>query len=174
MFLDDSDEDIDRDGNPYLRLHRVLRRAVELFDPKTLLDPLEEELHLPTAFVKRAYGGGGKDEVVGDEHQRLAGLGVLEANTPQMFGAISAAVVAVQRYGLVAEDAGRAIRRRRLGAIHDVDSSGFRHEHVEGMDIVQFAVRDVKETRNIAPQIQQRVHLHRRLGGAKVRPRKDR
>jgi len=56
------------------------------------------------------------DEVVGDEHQRLAGLGVLEANTPQMFGAISAAVVAVQRYGLVAEDAGRVIRRRRVDA----------------------------------------------------------
>ena len=42
------------------------------------------------------------------------------------------------------------------------------------MDVVQLAVRDVDEARDAAPQIEQRVHLHRRLGGAKVRPRKHR
>ena len=51
-----------------------------------LLDPLEEEFHLPAAFVERADGGGRKREVVGDEDQRLAGLGVLEADAPQKFG----------------------------------------------------------------------------------------
>ena len=53
-----------------------------------LLDPLEEEFHLPAAFVERADGGGRKREVVGDEDQRLAGLGVLEADAPQKFGVI--------------------------------------------------------------------------------------
>ena len=101
-------------------------------------------------------------------------------------------------------DAGRAIRRRRIDAmsidvrlgtrdeegpglvqhikagkvdvatIHDVDGSGFRQEHIEGMNVVQLAIRDVDKTRNVAPQVEQRVHLHRRLGGAEVRPRKDR
>ena len=194
----------ERTLTPDLRLHRVLRRAVELLDPKMLLDPLEEEFHLPAAFVERADGGGRKREVVGDEDQRLAGLGALEADAPQKFGVILTGVEAVQGDGLVANDAGRAIRRRRIDAmsidvrlgtrdeegpglvqhikagkvdvatIHDVDGSGFRQEHIEGMNVVQLAIRGVDKTRNVAPQVEQRVHLHRRLGGAEVRPRKDR
>ena len=42
------------------------------------------------------------------------------------------------------------------------------------MNVVQLAIRDVDKTRNVAQQVEQRVHLHRRLGGAEVRPRKDR
>lgn len=40
-LLDDGDEDVDRDCNPDLRLHRVLRGAIESFDAQMLLDPLE-------------------------------------------------------------------------------------------------------------------------------------
>lgn len=110
-----------------MRLHRVFRCAVKLLDPQMLLDPLEEEFHLPAAFVQSADGGGRKGEVVGDEHQSLAGLGVLEADAPQNFGVSLTGVETVQRDGLVANDAGREIRRRRvdamsihvrLGAIH--------------------------------------------------------
>ena len=61
-----------------------------------------------------------------------------------------------------------------VATIHDVDGSGFRQEPIEGMNVVQLAIRDVDKTRNVAPQVEQRVHLHRRLGGAEVRPRKDR
>ena len=61
-----------------------------------------------------------------------------------------------------------------VATIHGVDGSGFRQEHIEGMNVVQLAIRDVDKTRNVAPQVEQRVHLHRRLGGAEVRPRKDR
>ena len=113
----------------------------------------------------------------------LAGLGVLEADAPQKFGVILTGVEAVQGDGLVANDAGRAIRRRRIDAmsidvrlgtrdeegpglvqhikagkvdvatIHDVDGSGFRQEHIEGMNVVQLAIRDVDKTRNVAPQV---------------------
>ena len=62
-----------------------------------------EEFHLPVAFVERADGGGRKREVVGDEDQRLAGLGVLEADAPQKFGVILTGVEAVQGDGLVAK-----------------------------------------------------------------------
>ena len=61
-----------------------------------------------------------------------------------------------------------------VATIHDVDGSGFRQEHIERMNVVQLAIRDVDKTRNVAPQVEQRVHLHRCLGGAEVRPRKDR
>ena len=39
---------------------------------------------------------------------------------------------------------------------------------------MQLAVRDVDEARDVATQIEQGVHLHRRLRGAKVRPWKQR
>ena len=146
----------------------------------------------------------GSEKLLVMKTQRLAGLGVLEADAPQKFGVILTGVEAVQGDGLVANDAGRAIRRRRIDAmsidvrlgtrdeegpglvqhikagkvdvatIHDVDGSGFRQEHIEGMNVVQLAIRDVDKTRNVAPQVEQRVHLHRRLGGAEVHPRKDR
>ncbi len=61
-----------------------------------------------------------------------------------------------------------------VGAIHDVDRPGFRDQHVEGMDVVQFAVRDVDQARDAAPQVEQGMHLHRRLGGAEMCPRKNR
>src|SRR5580700_6222899 len=35
-----------------LRLHRVLGAAKERFDPKVLLDPLEEQLDLPALLVQ--------------------------------------------------------------------------------------------------------------------------
>ena len=114
----------------------------------------------------------------------LPDSGVLEADAPQKFGVILTGVEAVQGDGLVANDAGRAIRRRRIDAmsidvrlgtrdeegpglvqhikagkvdvatIHDVDGSGFRQEHIEGMNVVQLAIRDVDKTRNVAPQVE--------------------
>ena len=82
-LFDDGDEHVDRDGGPDLRLHGVLCRAVELLDPKMLLDPLEEQLHLPTAAIQLGDRQGGQDEVVGQEDQPLAGLRIVESDAPQ-------------------------------------------------------------------------------------------
>ena len=43
-LLDDSDEHIDRDRDPYLGLDRVLRSAEERLDSEMLLDPLEDSI----------------------------------------------------------------------------------------------------------------------------------
>ncbi len=48
---DDSYEYIVGDGDPDLRLHGVLAGAIEGLDAEVLLGPLEEQLHLPAAFV---------------------------------------------------------------------------------------------------------------------------
>src|SRR5664280_155380 len=61
-----------------------------------------------------------------------------------------------------------------VAAIHDVDGARFGEQQIEGMNVVQLAVRDVNEARDVAAQIEQRVHLHRCLGGPKVRPWKQR
>ena len=67
-FLDDRDEHIDRDGDPDLGFHGILRGAIELLDAKMLLDPLEEQLDLPAAFVKRADGQRGQIELVAQKN----------------------------------------------------------------------------------------------------------
>lgn len=179
-FLDEGDQDIDRDGDPDLRLDRVLRSAEETFDPKMLLDPFEEQLHLPARLVQRADGGCRQGELIGQKHQCLAGLRVLEADAAQMCGIIPLGVKAVQGDGLVADNAGGAVRpgrietmriQIRLGAgdeegarqmqdtepleidiapIHDVDRPHFGNQQVERMHVVQLAVGDVDEARNAA------------------------
>ena len=140
-----------------------------------LLDPLEEQLDLPAALVERADGGRRQGELVGQEHQRLARFGVLEADAPQMLRVIAAGGLTVQGDGLVADDAGRAVCRRRvdavsihiglrtgdeesassvksiqalevdIAAIHDVDGAGLRDQSIERMDVMQLAIRDVDE-----------------------------
>ena len=62
----------------------------------------------------------------------------------------------------------------QIPAIHDVDRSGFYHQNVEDFDVVQLAVGDMDEARDVAAQIEQRVHLDRCLGRAKRCPRKQR
>ena len=61
-------------------------------------------------------------------------------------------------------------REVHVAPIHDVKSPSFDGQDVEHLDIAHLAVADVDEGGNRASQVQQRVHLHRRFGGAKRRP----
>jgi hypothetical protein len=46
-----------------------------------------------------------------------------------------------------------------VGAVHDVDGARLRHQQIEGVNVMQLAVRDMDEAWNIAAQIEQRVHF---------------
>jgi len=85
---DDRDQDVDRDGDPYLGLHRVLRRAEERLDPQMLLDPFEEELHPPPRPVEFGDGQRGKYEVVGEEDQGLVPFPVDILDAAQLVGIV--------------------------------------------------------------------------------------
>ena len=61
-----------------------------------------------------------------------------------------------------------------IASVHDVEGAGLGQQQVENIDIVQLAVADVEERRDVAAQVQQRVQLDGRLGRAKRRPRKHR
>ena len=204
FFPNDSDQCIDRHRDPDLRLDRIFRGTEKLLDTKMLLDPFEEQLDLPAAFVKSADGFWRQDHLIGEEDERLAGFRVAEADPAQMRGVILFGIEAIQRNRLVAEDANTALCLSRinsmsfeirLGAsdeegtgqmqamqapevdiatIHDVDRTGFRRQQIQRMHVVQFAVRDMDEAGDVASQIEQRMHLHRRLGGAKQGPREER
>src|SRR5665811_2536072 len=67
LLLDDCYQDIDADGDPDLRPHSVLGSAVEAFDAQVLLDPLEEQFHLPSAPVQGANGQRRQRKLVGQE-----------------------------------------------------------------------------------------------------------
>src|SRR5271169_3528182 len=204
FLLDDRHQHVDADGDPDLRPHSVLGSAVEAFDAQVLLDPLEEQFHLPSAPVQGANGQRRQRELVGQEYQVLAGFGIAIADATQVDGVVLGGIEAVESNGLVADESCVAIYRRRvhapcievsLGArdeeasrlierieplevqvtpIHDVEGASLDEQQVQHIDVVHLAVGDVDEGGNRSPQVEQRVQLHGRLGGAKRRPREHR
>lgn len=83
-----------------MRLDRVLARAQESLDPQVLLDPFEEQFHLPAVLVQSGDGQRWQGRVVGQEHQGLAGLWVLETDAVQLLGVALGDVEAVHGNGL--------------------------------------------------------------------------
>ena len=61
-----------------------------------------------------------------------------------------------------------------VASVHDVESAGLGQQQVQNVDVVQFAIADVEERRDVAAQVQERVQLDGRLGRAKRSPRKYR
>jgi len=106
LFLDDGNQQVDRDGDPYLGFDSVLASSEEDLDAQALLDPFEEQFHLPSALlIESANGGGGQSERVGEKDQILAVLQVVKANAAQVAGVILAASVTVKGNGLVGNNA---------------------------------------------------------------------
>ena len=68
-FLDDGDQHVYTDRDPYLCLHGILRGPVKRLDPQMLFDPFEEELNLPSTLVQLSNGQSREREVVGQERQ---------------------------------------------------------------------------------------------------------
>ena len=60
LFLNNGNEHVGRHGAPDLRLHCFLAVAQKLLDTQLLLDPFEEQLDVPAAFVQAAMVNGGK------------------------------------------------------------------------------------------------------------------
>src|SRR6266849_4438366 len=169
-----------------------------------LLDPFEKELDLPAAAVQFGDRKRGQDEVVGQEDEGLGGFGILKADASQWCLKALVRVEACEDDALVADQAGLAIDRMRVAALHlevrlatgheeaaglveaiealeveeatiqDVEGAGLGQQLVENVDLVHLAITDVDEGGNVAAQIQQRVQLDGRLGQAERCPRKYR
>ena len=200
LLFNNGNQHVSGNGAPDLRLHRVLARSQKTLDAQMLFYPLEEQLHLPAAFVQSRNGQRRQRRVVGQKHQRLARLGVFESDTPQMLGIILRNIESVEPNHLIADHSGASVGLGRVHAmgvhaafcaghkersrlmnleesaevqvtpVHHVKRSRFDGQDVEYLDVAHLAIADVNEGRNRPAQIQQRVHLHRRLGAAKRRP----
>src|SRR5208283_3850528 len=169
-----------------------------------LLDPLEKQLDLPAALVQLRDGQRGQQKVVGEEYQVLLGRGIVVANAAQPVGIELGRIKTFQANGLIATQAAALVDRIRtqaveaevfagaddeegqglvqnmqpleiqIGAVHDVDGTGFDQQLVEHVDLVDFRGCHADEGRNIAVQIQQRMHLHGRVLSSITRPGEQR
>ena len=163
-----------------MRFDGVLGCAEKDFDTKMLLDPFEKQLDLPPASIQLGDGERWQGEVVGQEHQPLAGFGVFESDTPQGRVEVLTRVKAGQHDGLIAHQPRTPVDRMRIpplgvevgfgarhkeaarvvqtmepvevdiASVHDVEGAGLGDQQVEDIDVVQFAVADVQECGDVA------------------------
>ena len=203
-FLRDCDYQVGRYGNPYLRLDGVLAGAKKHLDAQVLLDPFEEQLHLPALAIKIGNQFGLQAEVVGQKHQPFSGI-VPDHHAAHRRGVLLARLIGCQHAGLIAQHCStHAVHRMRVtpleldialgtsheeglrlvnhkqpgevqvAPIHQVKRAGLQHQMVHHIDLVRLAVGDVNETGDIAAQVQQRVQFDGRFGRAKRCPAKHR
>jgi hypothetical protein len=111
-FLRNRDQHVSAHRNPNLRLHRVLAGAVEDLDSQVLLDPLEEQLHLPALGVQRCDQLRFENKVVGQKSNPFARL-VFDHHTAQHRRIVLAGVEQRQDARLVANNIG-------CGSVHRV------------------------------------------------------
>src|SRR5262249_5094408 len=79
-----------------------------------LLDPFEKQLDLPPAAIKLGDGECWQGEIVGKEHQPLAGCGVFESDATQRRVEVLTRVEAGEHDGLIANQARASIDRMRI------------------------------------------------------------
>ena len=147
----DGNRDVGRNGDPYLRLDDVFRRAIKSFDSEMLLYPFEEQLHLPSLLVESANRDGRQCEVVGQKLERLACFEVDECDASQRLGITSArqsasesdVVIADQSDGLADWERPNQIRLHIVFGTRDKECPG-RVQFVESGEVDVGLVHDVK------------------------------
>jgi len=90
----------------HLRLDRVGRVAVEHLEAQVLLDPLEEQLHVPTPVIQLGYRQRRQVEVVGQEHELSAQFLLPVPDPSQRLGIQAGRLGSAQTNGRVAAQAG--------------------------------------------------------------------
>jgi len=131
-------------------------------------------------------------------------LGIVVLDAPHVGGIVRARMHPGEHDGLIAAEARRRVDRVRVhapilqvrsrpddkegvgllhriqpgevekAAVHHVEAARFERDLVEDIDLVELAIGDVDERRNVAAQIEQRIQLHRPLGRTKARSGKQR
>lgn len=200
-LLDDGDRHVSRHRGPDLHLHGVLAGAEESRGVQVPRDPLEDQLDLPARPIQPAHATRWQLHVVGRQDEALAvvvakyhpaqrrrvpllgvenlrrhGLVAHHAHVDPGALAGIAPLDAQRALGADEEEgAGLALRAQPCGvhvaAIQQLERTGLGQQFVQRVDVVRLAFPHVDEARNRAVHVQQRMQLHRRLGGASRRLR---
>jgi len=173
-----------------LSLHDIFGCPIEGLDPEMLLDPFEEELHLPTAPIEIGDGDRREGKVVGQKHQCFVLFGIEAADTAQFFWVVSLRIMPFEDNNLVALNPCSSVHRPRIEApsaeigfgpsneegaglmnsvkaaeievtaIHDIDGPDSDDQVVEDIDIVDVSGGCDHHRRNAAMQVRQGMHLY--------------
>jgi hypothetical protein len=203
-FFQDGDQEINGDSTPDLGADGVGRGAVKGFDAQMLLEPFEKQLDLPAAPIQLGDGQGRHGEVVGEENQPLAGLGIAKANAPQRGGIIVLGFWACRHHGLIETQASGFIHGPGVAAgatevflgtgdkesaglmepvepgeieiptVQKVESARFPCQLVEDVQVLNTARGDNDDGGKVALQCQQRVQFDARLVSPEGGPGKER
>src|ERR1022692_3967310 len=203
LLAQDGYQHVNTDRNPDLRLDSVLGGSEKVFDPQVLLDPFEEQFYSPSAFVKLRNSKCGQVKVIGQKYQSLVLFRVPLTDAAETIRVMPDAFVQTQPDHLIAADARASVHRARLQTIelqavfaasdeersrplkameppkihittvHHVERSRLGHQFVQHAPVGHFSLGNPDQGGNRAAQVQQRIELKRRLGGAEAGPRKQ-
>ena len=203
-LLCNGDQHVGANRNPDLRLHGVLARAQKRLDAQVLLDPFEEQLDLPALSIQIGNEFGPQGKVVGQKRDALARFvldhhpahsrGIVLAGIKHRehtdLVADDRRGAAIHRVGVTPSELGIALGTGyeeslglmdvvqsgnvQIAPIHQVEGTSLDHQVVQHIDLVGLPVCDVNEAGDGAMQVQQRVQLDGRFGGAKRCPRMQR
>jgi hypothetical protein len=90
-------------------MHGVLGCTEECLDAKVLLNPLEEDLDLPTGLVELSDRFWSEREVVGQKYESLVCCRISEGDSAKLFRIIVARCNPCKRYGLIGDDTGASV-----------------------------------------------------------------
>ena len=169
-----------------------------------LLDPFEEQFHLPSLAVEVRNELGLECHVVGQEAESFPFV-VFDRDAPDGVGIIFFCNIQRQNPNLIADDIGvlsvhwlriSALKfgiafgpghkeclglmnlvkpcKIQVPAVHQIKGSSLDDELIQDVDFVGLPVCNVNETGYVSMQIQEGVHLHSSLGCAKRSPRINR
>src|SRR6266849_8083497 len=93
------------------KIYTLLAGSVEGPNKKMLLDPFEEQFHLPALLVDVGNGPRRQGKVVGQKLQALVALGIEVAHLPEGVGIGGGGFQGGQNHGLIREHARALIHR---------------------------------------------------------------
>jgi len=203
-LVEDRNHEVGAHRNPDLGLHRVGTRTVVVLDPEVALDPAEEQLDAPAQLVEHGHGKRGNFEMVGQEHEWLAGFQVEVFDQPQKHREVVSRFLDRGFAYVIAAQSGQSVHlvgvmpgeaqvgfgacdkegtgigdesqagKIHVAAIHQVKRDGLEEQFVEPAHIVLPGPCNADANGNRASQVDLRVHLDSSLGLAKVRPVEER
>lgn len=115
LLLRDDKQQVVTNGYPYLRVDSIAGCAVKGLDMQMLLDPLEEDLYLPSFSIQLCNSDCVNREVVSEEPIDLSVSKVLIHNKSEIVRILLRSIKSCQMYRLIGDKSRLSVNFSRLG-----------------------------------------------------------